>query len=331
MALPPTSTKGSSDSNPVTTFEIDFPNQVVTHTGVKASVGTLTIAGGGTGQTAKTAAFDALSPTTTKGDLIANDGTNNIRVPIGSNNNYLIADSGQTSGLAWTSTTQPNYPVTSQTSTYSITLSDIVVLCSGSAFTVTLPTAVGNTGKLFIIEKTDSSFANIITVATTSSQTIGAGGGTSTTLNTQGESLTVYSDGSNWQIQARRIPATLIAYTPTFSPASGTVSNIAFKYSRIGPQLKIYGRMTTTGSGAITISLPSGLSVDDADTTNYKKYGTGSITTAGAYVSSANARGTDTFVTLALIGVGNGIDPYTNWATETHILEYTVPITGWNG
>jgi hypothetical protein len=61
------------------------------------------IAHGGTGQTSKTPAFDALAPSTTKGDLIAYDGTDNVRVAVGSNGQVLTADSAQTSGLSWTS------------------------------------------------------------------------------------------------------------------------------------------------------------------------------------------------------------------------------------
>lgn len=63
--------------------------------------GTLPIANGGTGQTTKTAAFDALSPLTTKGDLVVRDGTNNIRLPVGADGKFLKADSAQASGLAW--------------------------------------------------------------------------------------------------------------------------------------------------------------------------------------------------------------------------------------
>jgi len=62
---------------------------------------TVSIANGGTGQTGKTAAFDALSPTTTKGDVIVNNGSDNIRVAVGSNDQVLTADSSEASGVKW--------------------------------------------------------------------------------------------------------------------------------------------------------------------------------------------------------------------------------------
>lgn len=64
-------------------------------------IGPLSIAKGGTGQITQTAAFDALSPNTTKGDLIANNGTNDIRVPVGTDGFVLSADSGEASGIRW--------------------------------------------------------------------------------------------------------------------------------------------------------------------------------------------------------------------------------------
>lgn len=70
----------------------------LTDAALSAAVG---IAKGGTGQTTATAAFDALAPTTTKGDVIAHNGTDNIRVAVGSNGRVLIADSAETPGLRW--------------------------------------------------------------------------------------------------------------------------------------------------------------------------------------------------------------------------------------
>lgn len=63
--------------------------------------GTLTIAKGGTGQTAKTAAFDALSPTTTKGDEGINNGSANVRLAVGTDGQYKVADSSESLGVRW--------------------------------------------------------------------------------------------------------------------------------------------------------------------------------------------------------------------------------------
>jgi hypothetical protein len=63
--------------------------------------GTLPVANGGTGQTTKTDAFDALAPSTTKGDIIVYDGTDNVRLPVGTDGHYLVADSATASGVKW--------------------------------------------------------------------------------------------------------------------------------------------------------------------------------------------------------------------------------------
>lgn len=48
-----------------------------------------------------TTSFDNISPTTTKGDLIVNDGTNNVRLPVGTDGKFLVSDSTATEGVAW--------------------------------------------------------------------------------------------------------------------------------------------------------------------------------------------------------------------------------------
>lgn len=67
--------------------------------------GTLAIGKGGTGQTTQTAAMDALSPTTTKGDLLVDNGTNVVRVGVGTDGQVLKADSGSSAGVAWANET----------------------------------------------------------------------------------------------------------------------------------------------------------------------------------------------------------------------------------
>jgi len=80
----------------------DFPTLNQNTTGTASNVtGTVAIANGGTGQTTQTAAFDALSPATTKGDLIVDNGTNNVRLAVGTNTYVLTADSTTATGLKW--------------------------------------------------------------------------------------------------------------------------------------------------------------------------------------------------------------------------------------
>ena len=69
------------------------------------------------------------------------------------------------------------------------------VLASGN-ITVTLPTAVNNSN-FYTVKKTDAT-GTVVTVNTTSSQTID--GGSTASLKVQYVSITVASDGSNWYV-----------------------------------------------------------------------------------------------------------------------------------
>jgi hypothetical protein len=61
----------------------------------------LPIASGGTGGTTAVTAFDALSPATTKGDLIVSNGTDNVRQAVGTDTHVLTADSTTATGVKW--------------------------------------------------------------------------------------------------------------------------------------------------------------------------------------------------------------------------------------
>jgi hypothetical protein len=71
--------------------------------GVMSSEASLAITRGGTGQATATNAFDALAPTTTKGDIIVHNGTDNIRIAVGTDGHVLTLDSAQASGVKWAS------------------------------------------------------------------------------------------------------------------------------------------------------------------------------------------------------------------------------------
>src|ERR1700678_2371845 len=69
MGLPPGNSKFSNDAAPVTTFFWQFPNMTATHVGVTAIAGTLSVAGGGTGDTSFTAYSVITGGTTSTGAL----------------------------------------------------------------------------------------------------------------------------------------------------------------------------------------------------------------------------------------------------------------------
>lgn len=96
----PNGTAGVPTFRAVVAADIPTLNQNTTGTASNVT-GVVALANGGTGQTTQTAAFDALSPLTTKGDLIAHNGTNDVRLAVGTNGYVLTADSSATSGIAW--------------------------------------------------------------------------------------------------------------------------------------------------------------------------------------------------------------------------------------
>ena len=98
--------------------------------------GTLPIANGGTGQTTAIAAFDALSPTTTKGDLIVSDGTDNVRLPVGTDNYVLTADSTQTSGIKWALASGSGATITNDTTTATNVYPTFAAATSGALSTI---------------------------------------------------------------------------------------------------------------------------------------------------------------------------------------------------
>jgi hypothetical protein len=81
----------------VTSFKTDIAGLTPTlaTTGDITLSGTIGIANGGTGQTTAVTAFNALAPTTTLGDLIYNNGTSNVRLPIGTAGQLLTVVTGE--------------------------------------------------------------------------------------------------------------------------------------------------------------------------------------------------------------------------------------------
>lgn len=226
-----------------------------------------------------------------------------------------------------------------KTSTYAILSTDYTVLtdASGGSFSATLPTAVGITGKIYVIKRADQTFANAVTIATTSSQTID--GITTQHLATQYESIMVQSDGSNWQMLDRKIPGTAFTWTPTVT-GLGTVASVSFSGYRQGSNFVGYGALVTgtVAAANTTFTLPSGLSVISGLPTassGRALIGSWARVAAGALSSTVNAAASATVLGVGVYGITT--DPTsialgTNFGSaEGESCFFSVPITGWEG
>ncbi|PPD55702.1 MAG: hypothetical protein CTY12_00150 [Methylotenera sp.] len=96
------------------TFDVDETN-----ININNLYGTLSITKGGTGQTTAISAFGALSPLSTKGDILT-FGTTNTRLPVGTTGQILTVDPTQSTGLKWVTPTlsQPTYAKLTYTVAY---------------------------------------------------------------------------------------------------------------------------------------------------------------------------------------------------------------------
>lgn len=106
---------------------------------------------------------------------------------------------GTASSADWVRLVTGNPSLATKTTTYTILSTDGTILadCSGGAFTLTLPAAASNTGKIFHIKKIDAS-GLALTLDANGSETID--GSLSKVVTTQYVSITIQSDGSNWHI-----------------------------------------------------------------------------------------------------------------------------------
>lgn len=168
--------------------------------GVLSSEAQLAISRGGTGQSTATAAFDALSPATTTGDLIVKTNTGaSGRFAVGTSGNILLADASSTTyGLSWASPASliGNISVRALSTTQSLLSGDGLILATSGGSNITLTLPASPPGKTYYIKKVDAGAGSVI--VNTSSGTIDSAA--SKTLAVQYQALTIASDGTNFYI-----------------------------------------------------------------------------------------------------------------------------------
>jgi hypothetical protein len=179
----------------------------------------------------------------------------------GGTTNFLRADGSW--AVPSTSTVASSYR--SVTTTDSPTNSDDYLYLSGASFTMTLFTAVGNTGKVLTIVHNGTSLTQLYTLNTTSAQTIGGIASGGFILYTNGERLRIISDGSNWQIADHTAVTKWSSsnYSPTIT-GFGTPSAVDFRWMRSGPNIFIRGSFISGTSTAVAakISFPGSMVLD---------------------------------------------------------------------
>jgi hypothetical protein len=232
-----------------------------------------------------------------------------------------------------------------KTAAYTLTNSDEAITCdaSSAAFTVTLPTAVGISGRVYYIKKIDSSF-NIVTIDANGTETID--GALTKKLATQYESIKLMSNGANWIILERNSNFHL-SYTPTGAWNNGNQS-YSGKVWRLGSLMKGLIRIGLTGAqntGDFSVSLPSGLTIDTTKlpSTTRLTLGRFSTYTPGGD-STSQLVGQVNYSTTTHLGASmmtgpsantnylRGIDATNPVAWDNNyvlVLDFSVPITDW--
>lgn len=286
--------------------------------------GVLPVANGGTG-----------ASSLTSNNVILGNGTSAVNfVAPGSNGNVLTSN-----GTTWISSAPSgtaNLNVTTETTTYNATTANDLILAnpSGGAFTINLPAASGNTGKVLRFKKISSDF-NAVTIDGNASETID--GATTTTLNTNNETLTIVCDGTNWTITDRKTDSSWTSYTPTFT-GFGTATSIEFVWRRVGQNLEIRGKFTagTATATEARISFPSGLT--SAGTSIIP-----SLSISGVLISnrqnttqlSSLIEPSVTYLTFGVRDASNSATAKANGNTiapgaDVFSVFASVPINGWN-
>jgi hypothetical protein len=138
------------------------------------------------------------------------------------------------------------FPAKGITSSYTVGVNDYLVDVTGNTITVTLPTAVGINGKNYVIKNSGN---GVVTVATTSSQTID--GANTKSLNNN-DSIEVISDGSNWIIAAGTgtVTSSTTAKSGIVSNTTWTGTPLNYQVIFASPFINTNYSVTVTGGDA---------------------------------------------------------------------------------
>jgi hypothetical protein len=171
------------------------------------------------------------------------------------------------------------------TNTTATAADNLLVFTGTTATTITLPTAAGCPGRVYMIKNASTTGPTpVVSIATTSSQTID--GAASWTLTSAYETITCISNGTNWNVSAQSLPGgsgvnwTQNGNSVASQKSIGTISNYSLPFITNNTEKM---RLTNTGSLGIgtstfNVTNPEKLVVDAGTTTSVNAIvGKGSI------------------------------------------------------
>ncbi len=275
----------------------------------------------------------------------ANTSLNNILPNQSGNSGLFLTTDGTDSSWASAGGGGSTFNIRTVTTTDTMVDADGLILLdtSGGTFAFTIQAAAaGNQNKIYRLRKITADFNSV---------TISDGAGFSTTIDTNGEELEIYNDGSSpWQSLARNGISGALVSTATqtitgagSNPTKGTASiDTAFRWrvgKRMWTQYSFSAGAGANGSGTYHFNPPGGLTVSISDvSTNFP-----AVSESGA-VGSGSFSGTDGLKTALIVVDTSGnvifLDPISTnpgasnfnglGSTVAYTATWCVPISGWN-
>ena len=272
----------------------------------------------------------AKSTLTTKGDMYAASAASTpARLPVGSDNQVLTADSGETTGMKWANAPGSITPE-AKSANFTAVAGYLYLVDTASARTITMPSSpvTGDTIR-FLKTTSDLNAATMTGV---------------TAIHTQGESVTLVYDGSSWTVADRYIPEKWTAFTPT-GTWTGATTYTGF-WKRNGDSAIFQARVTLSGAptgGTLRFDIPAGFTVETSKMVgsidevygplgNTRALNNGVAIYDGRCSYNASNTGINPWESNGASSANiSATNPFTFGSGDEVIITIELPISGWNG
>lgn len=241
---------------------------------------------------------------------------------------------GSASAMSWTRNGQLNHQAVS--STYSVLANDTYLTLTSQSMAVTLQAYASQPGKMVTFKHNGANSSQVYTITASGGESIE--GASTYKLNTTGESLSLYSDGTtSVKILQHNTNSPWTAWTPTATQGIGSLTAVTLVWRRDGPDMLIRGRFNAGTVTAVEgrLELPGSATVDTGGAV-------GSTSIAGHMNINGNTAGVSfilitggtTYLTFAQqtsgatgLSIQNGNGAFAN--AISYSIEARVPILNW--